>query len=703
MRSVLTTRICVLASAKTHRFDIHVAARHPATPDEWLATLAQTIAETESKSFKNRRAAHEAWWNSFWQRSWIHATPGSAKTAEKSLVPANTLNFRLGIDPNGGNKLSGGIGRTTLLKRALSNSEIKKLAKSQSGAHDVSPDDILFSGVPALHSEIKDSATWTNTPALTAELWVRQDTAGSMRILDKTTPGSSEGFLLDTHPQNSLRLIVGDGHFFASDCLKAGQWHHVAVVLDADARRVELYLDGKHVAGRDREESREETYVVSRAYALQRYINACAARGAYPIKFNGSIFTVAHEGKPHDADYRQWGPAYWWQNTRMPYMGMCTSGDVEMTDSLYKMYCQDLLEYHRHRAKIHTGHAGLYIPETMHFYGNHRANDYGKIPFAERTDKLQESPWHKWEWVAGLELSFMMFDRYEHTLDETFLKETIIPFTNEVLTFFDLHYETGPGGKLVMHPSQALETWWECTNPMPEVAGLHAVIDRLLALPDALSDPKMRAYWTELKSKVPDLPTRDVDGTQMFAPAAKFANCRNSEVPELYAVYPFRLSSFEQENAQLGIAALNNRGPKGYQGWRQDDIFMAYLGLTEQAREYVVDRASTKHDGSRFPAFWGPNMDWVPDQTHGGVLMKAFQSMLMQTDGKKIFLQPAWPNDWNAEFKLHAPYKTVIEGRVENGKLVDLNVTPEARRKDVISEMTSTKTPMTIDEKTMKK
>ena len=113
---------------------------------------------------------------------------------------------------------------------------------------------------------------------------------------------------------------------------------------------------------------------------------------------------------------------------------------------------------------------------------------------------------------------------------------------------------------------------------------------------------------------------------------------------------------------------------------------MAYLGLTEQAREYVVDRASTKHDGSRFPAFWGPNMDWVPDQTHGGVLMKAFQSMLMQTDGKKIFLQPAWPNDWNAEFKLHAPYKTVIEGRVENGKLVDLNVTPEARRKDVISE-----------------
>jgi hypothetical protein len=170
----------------------------------------------------------------------------------------------------------------------------------------------------------------------------------------------------------------------------------------------------------------------------------------------------------------------------------------------------------------------------------------------------------------------------------------------------------------------------------------------------------------------------------MFAPAEKFDLCKNSEVPELYAVYPFRLCSFDQENVQLGLEALNHRGPKGYQGWRQDDIMMAYLGLTDQAREYVVGRASTKHKGSRFPAFWGPNMDWIPDQDHGGVLMKAYQSMLLQTDGKKIFLLPAWPNDWNAAFKLHAPYQTVIEGRVKDGEVIDLKVTPKSRMKDVV-------------------
>lgn len=64
--------------------------------------------------------------------------------------------------------------------------------------------------------------------------------------------------------------------------------------------------------------------------------------------------------------------------------------------------------------------------------------------------------------------------------------------------------------------------------------------------------------------------------------------------------------------------------------------------------------------------------------------MKTFQSMLMQTDGKKIYLMPAWPKDWDAEFKLHAPYKTTVEGTVKNGKLIQLNVVPASRKKDVV-------------------
>ena len=57
--------------------------------------------------------------------------------------------------------------------------------------------------------------------------------------------------------------------------------------------------------------------------------------------------------------------------------------------------------------------------------------------------------------------------------------------------------------------------------------------------------------------------------------------------------------------------------------------------------------------------------------------------MLLQTDGEKIYLLPAWPKGWNCSFRLHAPARTVVEGRVVGGKLTELKVTPEERRKDV--------------------
>ena len=66
--------------------------------------------------------------------------------------------------------------------------------------------------------------------------------------------------------------------------------------------------------------------------------------------------------------------------------------------------------------------------------------------------------------------------------------------------------------------------------------------------------------------------------------------------------------------------------------------------------------------------------------------MKTLQSILMQADpySQKIYLLPAWPGNWNADFKLHAPYETVITGKVVNGKIEEFQVIPESRQKDII-------------------
>lgn len=398
-------------------------------------------------------------------------------------------------------------------------------------------------------------------------------------------------------------------------------------------------------------------------------------------------------GKPGGPDYRRWGPGYWWQNTRLPYAGLCTSGDFDLLAPFHQFYAHDLRIFSLYRTKHYFGFDdAFYFPEVMHFWGTVFPETYGKTPAAERSDKLQESGWHKREWVGALELSFMLQDYYDHTGDTKFLREILLPTALPALRFFDRYYQTGPDGRLFMNPSQALETWWTTTNPMPEIAGLRAVTTRLLALPTKDLPYADRAWLEAFAVKIPDLPALHKNGVHQLAPAAKFEDHHNSEVPELYAVYPFRLVSFEKLNAALGIDTLNARGPKGPVAWRQDELFMAYLGQTDQARDYLIKRVRNHGENlfgggrfeMRFPCFWGPGYDWTPDQCHGGMILAATQAMLIQSEGGKIFLFPAWPRDWNVDFKLHAPHQTVVEGIVHDGKLLSLKVTPSARRADVV-------------------
>lgn len=431
-----------------------------------------------------------------------------------------------------------------------------------------------------------------------------------------------------------------------------------------------------------------DAFIVSRAYALQRFMNASAGRGNHPIKFNGSIFTVpSDEGEGLvDPDYRRWGPGFWWQNTRLPYYSMCASGDFDLMQPLFDMYADEVYKLSRFRTEKYFGFDGVFYPETIYFWGSVRTVAYGWTPFEEREDPLQEGLHHKREWVAGPELVFMMLDYYDHIHDHDFLANKIIPVANDVMKFFDNYYSTNDEGKWVMYPSQALETWWDCTNPMPEIAGLHSIAKRLLALPESLTSEQNRHFWASISLKIPDIPVRDTPSGTALAPAERFENKRNMENPELYGVFPFRLFGVGRPDIDWGKNALEHRWDRGSFGWRQDDLFMAYLGLTDQAKEYLINRSKHHHKDFRFPAIWGPSFNEIPDQDHGGVLMKAFQSMLLQADpySEKIYLMPAWPADWNAGFKLHAPYNTTIEGVVKNGEIESLKVTPPSRKKDVI-------------------
>jgi hypothetical protein len=422
---------------------------------------------------------------------------------------------------------------------------------------------------------------------------------------------------------------------------------------------------------------------VTRGYILQRFMNACAGRGAQPIKFNGSLFTV---GKPEDPDFRRWGgPGFWFMNQRLIYWPMLACGDFDLLQPWLKMYL-DMLPLQRHRTRTYYGHGGAHYPETVTFWGAEVSAHYGWIPFDQRSTPEAECAYIKYYWSGGIELSLILLQRYLYQeWDETFAREYVLPIADAVTEFFDLHYRRDPAGKIRFEPAQSLETWHTAVNPLPEIAGLRYLLPKLLELPENLTSGAQRARWRRMLDELPAIPIGEKDGKRVILPAERFDVKKNTENPELYCVFPYRLFGVGKQDLQLARDTFAARLHQSHDCWSQDDVQMAFLGLTDQAKNFVTKRASdASHSQSRFPAFWDAFHDWIPDVDHGGVLQLALQSMIMQCEAREIRLLPAWPVEWDAEFKLHAPYRTVVEGTVRAGKLAELNVTPGARRADVI-------------------
>ncbi|MCK0158261.1 DUF5703 domain-containing protein [Cellulophaga sp. F20128] len=435
---------------------------------------------------------------------------------------------------------------------------------------------------------------------------------------------------------------------------------------------------------------KEEIYNINRGYALQRYILACSGRGNSPIKFNGSLFTVdtkhlKGEFEGFDADYRRWGGPYWWQNTRLPYWAMLESGDFEMMKPLFKMY-QDALPIRKFATETYYNHQGAFFPETMYFWGTYVDGNYGRnrdgLPLG-----MTENKYVRHYWQSGLEISLMMLDYYAFTKDPIFLKETLLPIVSEIINFYDQHWDRDEFGKIRFDPAMALETYSIAVNPLPEIVGINKVCTELLKISDVEINKALKEQWARLKNEIPEVPMREVDGVKMLAPAQSYSGKQNSENPELYAIFPYRAYGVGKPDLEIALESFKNRAYKQTGGWQQNAIKAAYLGLTNEAARLTTSNFNTSNDAYRFPAMWGPNYDWTPDQDHGAVAMIALQRMLLQYDDEEIHLFPAWPKDWDVEFKLFTPEKGIVTCKVENGIITLLEHSPKKSKLKVdISE-----------------
>lgn len=443
---------------------------------------------------------------------------------------------------------------------------------------------------------------------------------------------------------------------------------------------------------------------VGRNLALFRFLLGCNARGDFPTKFNGGLFTMdarysvpEHEYGVTTPDFRIWGGgSITGQNQRLVHWPMLANGDVELTLPQFEFYRRALANATARTRRL-WGHGGAAFAEQLDDGGfpisyewgwesprDHAPGDYyPRQGFLDPTELAR--PWVRYHYSTQLEMSYLLLEAFRFAgLDI----RPYLPFVDASVRFFDEHYrmrhravtgrELSLDGRLVITPSTALETYKDAINPVDAVHGLRFVLESLLGPARDLIDDAQASYYRGVLETVPEATRRIVEGSEVLAPAAGWSDVMNVELPQLYGVYPYRAHGVGRPDLEVARATYaappDIEGQRDHISWHQDGIFAARLGLADEALR--VARLKLADGPLRFPAFWGPGHDWTPDHNWGGSGMIGVQEMLLQEVDGRLHILPAWPDGLDVDFRLHAPESTVVSVRYRDGSVVACEVEP---------------------------
>ncbi|MEQ8241196.1 MAG: DUF5703 domain-containing protein [Cyclobacteriaceae bacterium] len=441
---------------------------------------------------------------------------------------------------------------------------------------------------------------------------------------------------------------------------------------------------------------KDSVWQTGRNYQLFRYMLGCNAYGSSPTKFNGGLFT--YDPSSIDSmyaftpDHRNWGGGtHTAQNQRLVYFPMLKSGDFDMMIPQFEFY-KNALKNAELRSQYYWNHEGACFTEQLENFGLPNYAEYGSKRPEGYDPGMQYNAWLEYQWDTVLEFCLMILETESYAGKDI---SAYMPLIESSVTFFDEHYQylakergrkaLNADGNLVLYPGSSCETYKMAYNATSTVVALKVVLEKMLK--SAFLDRAKNEQYLSMLDRIPALSFREIEGKKTIAPALLWERINNTEAPQLYPVYPWGIYGVGKPDLEVAINTYkldpDVQKFKSHVGWKQYNIWAARLGLTEEAAEYTA--LKLKDSGRRFPAFWGPGFDWVPDHNWGGSGAIGLQEMLLQTAGDSILIFPAWPKDWDVHFKLFAPKSTVIEAKLENGRVTILSVSPTERKKDIIN------------------
>jgi len=414
---------------------------------------------------------------------------------------------------------------------------------------------------------------------------------------------------------------------------------------------------------------------VEQNYTYFLYVMGSSSRGDYPPRFGGMLWYTT-------GDMRAWGSEHWWANTSAYYSNLMPSNRLELMDPLFSMYSR-MYDSCAQAAVQQWGSKGIWIPETGWFDGLEKLPD--NIASEMRDLYLVRKPWEqasaefleyartkqphnsRWSWIgkgrwvdgrwlykdkgagpfghtshilgAGARIAALYWQRYEYTLDKTWLRERAYPMLKGAAEFYRNfpNFQKGDDGKYHIHHVNNSESQWNSSDTAYELSAMHTVFPLVIRASEILgADAEMRPVWQEIKDNLVPAPTRS------------------------------------RGSGGFGGFVYGGEGAITPQGTERE-IKSRFLNFTRLGS--FIDTAGSggaKIFRNRMRLREGPG---AIDCEHIGALTGGVHSSLLQSspqiDGGEPVIEvfSSWPKEWDASFTLLASGAFIVSSSVEKGRI----------------------------------
>jgi hypothetical protein len=440
-------------------------------------------------------------------------------------------------------------------------------------------------------------------------------------------------------------------------------------------------------------------------YTYYLYVMASSSRGKFPAKFNGMIWITG-------GDRRSWGGQYWGANQECLYNALLPTNRMELLDPMFDMY-SGMYKSCSVAAQQQWGSKGIFIPETVAFDGLAKLPD--DIAAEMRDLYLLRKPWDqrsekfltiartgqphssRWNWMnggkyvdgvwqptergggpygpvthifsRGAKIAYTYWQRYEYTLDKTWLRDRTYPMLKGVAEFYRNYpnLEKGEDDKYHIHNVNSNESVQGGQDTDEEISSMMGILPAVIRASEILDvDSEMRPVWKEFLDNLAPLPTGGDPPVWIRALPPIFRGRGNGRpdgntMPQWF----FDLCTLENddpETMKIANMTMNGylRGPDMRPGvLSKVGVTAAMMGRADAVRYLLPNQLS-------FPDR-APILANRLDQREGaqttnaerlGRVADTLQNALLQSVGsgpaKKPVIRvfPAWPKEWDGQFTL---------------------------------------------------